>query len=280
MRLRKRTLKLGIAFAAVFTAVLLFAERGRLQDLAVELRKPAVPAEQPRATPSPTPKPAPPDATLLPTARPTSTSTPTPAAGAINLAVPFSSQAPRGDWSLPWQEACEEASSILVDLFWRGQDASVEQMERDIYAAVDWQTRTFGYYEHTTAAETARMLREHFGYRRVEVVDDAGIADIAAAVRAGRPVIVPLAGRLLGNPYYTQPGPVYHMLVVKGIAENGDIITNDVGTRHGRNLTYSPGVFLNAMHDVPEGGSAWPPGVDPAQYILTGARRIIVVYPN
>ena len=88
---------------------------------------------------------------------------------------------------------------------------------------------------------------------------------------AGRPVIVPLAGRLLGNPYYTQPGPVYHMLVVKGIAENGDIITNDVGTRHGRNLTYAPDVFLNAMHDVPSGGDEWPAGVDPG--IRLGATR-------
>jgi hypothetical protein len=276
--------RLAITLCIVLVAALAFFGRGRVNDWIIEIRKPAVPAEQPRPTdaaaPSPTPRPLPPGQAPTPSTSRTPAPTPTPTTGAINLAVPFSAQAPRGDWSLPWQEACEEASSILVDLYWRGSDTSVEQMERDIYAAVDWQKRTFGYYEHTTAAQTARMLREHVGYRRVEVIENADIADIAREVRAGRPVIVPLAGRLLGNPYYTSPGPVYHMLVVKGIAENGDVITNDVGTKHGRNLTYSPGVFLNAMHDAPEGGATYPPGVDPAQYILTGARRIVVVYPN
>jgi hypothetical protein len=34
------------------------------------------------------------------------------------------------------------------------------------------------------------------------------------------------------------------------------------------------------MHDAPQGGSNWGTGVDPATYILTGRRAIIVVYPN
>jgi len=265
--------KIGLAavFLLVFASALVLLERGRVRDWLVERGKPPVPSEQPAPTPSPT---------LA--VRPTSTPkpSPSPAPDAINLAVPFFAQAPRGDWSLPWQEACEEASAILVDAFWTHQELSVAEMEDRILRLVEWQKQQFGYYEHTTAAETARILRELMGYRKVEVVEQAGIADIRAHVLAGRPVIVPLAGRLLGNRFYTAPGPVYHMLVVKGIAENGDIITNDVGTRHGRNLTYAPDVFLNAMHDVPEGGSAWPAGTDPAHYITTGPRRIVVVHPN
>jgi hypothetical protein len=274
--------KFAIIFAVIVVAIFAFLERGRVNDWLVERQKPAVPNEQPRLTPtpSPTPTPTPPGQTATPTPSRAPTPTPSPVTGAINLAVPFYSQAPRGDWSLPWQEACEEASAVLVDAYWNDDPLSVEEMEARILALVDWQQRTFGYYEHTTAAETARMIKEVFGYKRVDVIQSADIADIAEQVRAGRPVIVPLAGRLLGNKFYTQPGPVYHMLVVKGIAENGDIITNDVGTRHGRNLTYAPNVFLNAMHDVPEGGATWPSGVDPAEYIKTGARRIIVVYPN
>jgi hypothetical protein len=153
-------------------------------------------------------------------------------------------------------------------------------METRILQLVDWSTRTLGYYQHTTAAETARYLREALGYRRVEVEYEVGVDRIAHHVRAGRPVIVPLAGRELGNPYYTQPGPVYHMLVVKGIAENGDVITNDVGTRHGRNLTYAPDVFEAAMHEVPLGGDSWPPNTDPVAFVRSGRKAIIVVYPN
>ena len=43
---------------------------------------------------------------------------------------------------------------------------------------------------------------------------------------------------------------------------------------------YDPAVFLAAMHDVPTSGATWPEGVDPAEYIQTGKRAIVVVYPN
>jgi hypothetical protein len=267
----KKSLIVGI----LVLVTIAYWQRGAIQDLAIEWSKPAVPSEEPRPTVTAT-TPVSPGQSSSP--RPSAT--PRPTTGAINLAVPFWSQAPRGDWSLPWQEACEEASAILVDLFWKNGNYSLEQMEAAIRVAVDWQMKKFGYYEHTTAAETALMIKELYGYKKVEVEYGVDTDDIAAHVRAGRPVIVPLAGRLLNNQFYTSPGPVYHMLVVKGIAQNGDIITNDVGTRHGKNLTYSPSVFLNAMHDVPEGGSAWPAGVDPAVYIQAGRRAIIVVYPN
>jgi hypothetical protein len=204
---------------------------------------------------------------------------PTPAAGGVNLAVPFRSQAPRGDWSLPWQEACEEASAVLVDAFWRGDDLSVEEMEARINSVIAWEQSNFGFYKHTTAAQTAGILKELYGYDRVDVEYGVGVDRIAQHVREGRPVIVPLAGRELGNPYYTAPGPVYHMLVVKGITEAGDVITNDVGTRHGRNLTYAPDIFEAAMHDVPTGGDDWPNGVDPVSYLNSGRSAIIVVYP-
>ncbi len=252
------------AVLIVLIAVGAVVFRGQIRDSYVEWSKPAVPSE----LPPPTPKAS------------EGKATPTPTTGAVNLGVQFFSQAPRGDWSLPWQEACEEASAILVGAYWTGEELTTDTMEQHILAAVQWQKDRFGYYEHTTARQTADMIKALYGFKDVRVEYDIGIERIAEHIRAGRPVIVPLAGRLLGNPYYTQPGPAYHMLVVKGITADGSVITNDVGTRHGRNLIYAPDVFLNAMHDAPEGGSSWGEGVDPAAYILTGKRAIIVVYPN
>jgi hypothetical protein len=242
--------------------------RGIIRTTVVEYRKTPVPSEQPRPTPTPSVA-----------GSETPTPTPRPESG-VNLAVPFYAQAPDGDWSLPWQEACEEASAILVDAFWQDDPLSVDEMKARILALVMWQTERFGYYEHTTAADTAIVLKEVMGYERVDVQYDADVDDIIAHVRAGRPVIVPLAGRLLGNPHYTAPGPVYHMLVVKGVTDDGKLITNDVGTRHGKNYVYDPAVFQNAMHDVPQSGATWPEGVDPAEYIKTGRPAIIVAYPN
>ncbi len=241
--------------------------RGQLRYWYIELLKSPVPSEQPRPLPG--------------TNTPSPTATPTPITGAVNLAVPFQAQAPRGDWSEPWQNACEEASAILVDAYWKNEQLSVDDMEQRILQLVAWESTHFGYYQETTAEQTATMLRSVYGYRKVVVIHGATLADVVANVRAGRPVIVPLAGRLLDNPYYTAPGPVYHMLVVKGITEDGSIITNDVGTRHGRNYVYSPAVFAAAMHDLPQGGATFPTNVlNPEAWIETGHPAIVVVYPN
>ncbi|MEK9208861.1 MAG: C39 family peptidase [Patescibacteria group bacterium] len=262
--------RLGVSIL-ILIAVCAVVFRGQIRDSYIEWSKPAVPSEQPRPTPI---------ASRVGTPIPMPTPTVTPVNGVINLGVQFFSQAPRGDWSLPWQEACEEASAILVGAYLTGEQLTTDTMEQRIVAAVQWQKDRYGYYEHTTARQTADMIKALYGFKDVRVEYNIGIERIAEHVRAGRPVIVPLAGRLLGNPYYTQPGPAYHMLVVKGVTADGSIITNDVGTRHGRNLIYAPDVFLNAMHDVPEGGASWGEGVDPAVYIKTGKRAIIVVYPN
>lgn len=264
IRMAKRLLTISL----IVVAFGFIAFRGIVRDAYIEWTKPAVPSEEP--SPSPT----------VSGGAATPTSSFAPVAGAVNLAVQFFTQAPASDWSQPWQDACEEASVILVGSYWSNETLTADSMAQRILQAVAWENEHFGYYQETTAAQTAEMLRALYGYERVDVLYDVGIADILKNVRAGRPVIVPLAGQMLGNPYYKPPGPVYHMLVVKGVADNGDIITNDVGTRHGKNLTYSPSVFLNAMHDAPQGGAAFPANVDPVQYIKTGRRAIIVVYPN
>lgn len=214
------------------------------------------------------------------------TPTPSPSAGAtqnnapkeINLAVPFSAQAPFGDWGLPYQEACEETSAILVNKFFKGENLTPEKAKEEIDRLVAWQKREFGYYMHTTAEETAKILREFFGYKKVVVETNVTRESISAHLYAGRPVILPLAGRMLGNPYYRQPGPVYHMLVVKGITADGRFITNDVGTKRGQNYIYSASVLLNAVHDAPTGGDGWDVG-NPEQYVLSGRKAMIVVYP-
>ncbi len=226
-------------------------------------------------TPWPTPKTTNSEGSPMPVPSPT----PTPPFGGINLAVPFSSQAPYGDWSLPYEEACEETSSLLVDRFYRGESVTPEVANSEILKMVAWENKKFGYYEDTTAEETATMIREYFVYKKVEVKYDIGIDDIKKELAAGRPVILPLAGRLLYNPYYRQPGPVYHMLVVKGITKDGNFITNDVGTRRGYNYVYDANVLYNAIHDAPGGGNRG--GGDALEkYVLKGRKAMIVVYPN
>lgn len=166
----------------------------------------------------------------------------------INLAVPFTSQAPFGNWDLPYKESCEEASALMLDYFYRNLSLNPAIANQEILKLVDWQKIKFGAYEDTDAAQTAQMLREYFGYKNVRVSYDISIEDIKKELALGRPVIVPAAGQLLPNPFFRQPGPLYHMLVIKGY-KNGKFITNDPGTRRGADFIYSYEGLYNAIHD-------------------------------
>lgn len=166
----------------------------------------------------------------------------------INLAVPFTSQAPFTNWDLPYKESCEEASVLMLDYFYRGASLNSALANQEILKLVDWQKIKFGAYEDTDAAQTAQILREYFGYKNVRVSYDISIEDIKKELALGRPVIVPAAGQLLPNPFFRQPGPLYHMLVIKGY-KDGKFITNDPGTRRGADFIYSYEGLYNAIHD-------------------------------
>ncbi len=168
----------------------------------------------------------------------------------VNLAVPFASQAPHQNWDLPYQEFCEEASILMAASYVKGKNISgADDADAKMLAIKDFQEERFGYYKDTTAEETATVLREFYGIPDVEVVYNPTDQQIKSAVAKGKVVLVPAAGRELGNPNFRQPGPLYHMLVIKGYTTGGDFITNDPGTRKGADYVYRPDVVLNAIHD-------------------------------
>ena len=168
----------------------------------------------------------------------------------INLAVPFTSQAPHKNWDTPYKEFCEEASALMAASFIKGADIpNADFANIELLKIKAFEERRFGYYEDTTAIETAIILREYFSVPRVDVRYDPDAADIKKALAEGKAVIVPAAGRELPNPYFRRPGPLYHMLVIKGYTKDGRFITNDPGTRRGADFLYDPDALLGAVHD-------------------------------
>ena len=177
----------------------------------------------------------------------------------VNLSVPFSSQAPKADWSLPFQEACEETSLLMVNAWMVGTPAGLldsDVVEGLILDLVAWQEERFGYYEDTDAEETATIAREYYGYANTEVLPVSSIEDVKRKVAEGYAVILPASGKDLHNPYFSGDGPLYHMLVVKGYTEDGRIITNDPGTRRGADFLYDPDTLFSAIGDWNDGNPA------------------------
>ncbi|MEK7188968.1 MAG: C39 family peptidase [Patescibacteria group bacterium] len=168
---------------------------------------------------------------------------------AYNLEVPFQSQAPHANWELPYQEACEEASLIMAGRFFSGESLSAEEMDSEIKKLVAWEQDTFGYYEDTTAGEVVRMAADYFNLNAT-LDYDTSVENIQRHIVSGKLVVVPAAGRILQNPYFSGEGPLYHMLVIRGYTPT-HFITNDPGTRRGEEFIYTHDALINAIHDWP-----------------------------
>ncbi|MFC1598062.1 C39 family peptidase [Patescibacteria group bacterium] len=179
------------------------------------------------------------------------------------LDIPFTPQAPHAEWEMPYQEACEEAAIMMAARYLQGRVIEDEDdADRAILQLVDY-GESIGYPIDTTAAETADTLTRFYDLE-TEVIYSFSWDDVKSEVAQGHPVILPAAGRLLENPNYTEPGPLYHMLVVKGFSPE-HVITNDPGTKNGLDYKYEYDLLFNAVHD-------WNGGD-----VENGAKAMIVV---
>ena len=173
--------------------------------------------------------------------------------------VPFTPQAPLAEWSdLRQEDGCEEASVLMAMKWAKGESLTPAEAKSEIIAMADWEEKEYGSYVDTSAEDTLKRLIEgYFGYNNARVVENIGIGDIIAALRAGEVVLAPANGRALGNPNFTAPGPERHMLLIRGYDPATDeFITNDPGTRRGEEYRYKSAVLYAAILDYPTGDHA------------------------
>lgn len=168
----------------------------------------------------------------------------------MNLDVPFTSQAPSQNWDMPFQEACEEASAIMVDAYYKGRSGVLpaDEMEKEIRDLVAYEQKTLGHYEDTSATEMVTWIKGYFGYEDVRMLPVRNAEDIQRAVANGYPVLLMADGKKLQNPNFRNGGPPYHVVVVKGYSK-GKFITNDPGTRKGKDYLYTFERLMDAAHD-------------------------------
>ena len=173
--------------------------------------------------------------------------------GKISIKVPFTSQAPFGVWDARHEEACEEASLIMLHAYLHNISLNPNSAEKEIQAMIDFEIKNYGDYKDTTAEQSIRLYNEFYAPesgKKLQAIYDFDASAIKEELAKGSPVIVPAAGRELGNPNFTPPGPVYHNLVLVGYSGN-QIITNDPGTRKGEGYRYNIDVLFKAIHDFP-----------------------------
>lgn len=163
------------------------------------------------------------------------------------IAVPFTSQAPYGIWDALHEEMCEEGTIVMAHAWVSGITMTPAFAEQEIQKLAKWGTDNFGTYIDTSASQTAQMAKTVYGLK-TRIISKPSVQDIKDEIDAGNIVIMGMTGRTLGNPNYTPPGPIYHMLLIKGYDTTG-FITNDDGTRNGNNYHYTYDTLMASAHD-------------------------------
>ena len=161
------------------------------------------------------------------------------------LQVPYTVQAPRGNWKV-FENACEEDAVLMYHDYLEGDhraDIPADEADPALRAMQKWQVDNWGAEKDLTLDRTGQFAKAYYGYSYQ--VLPATIENIRAQVSAGRPVIIPVMTHSLQNPHYG-PQTVYHEVLIKGYKDDG-VVTNDGGVQEGKNWFYSWSVMFGAI---------------------------------
>jgi len=85
---------------------------------------------------------------------------------------------------------------------------------------------------------------------KAHIVDNPSLTIIKDELAANHPVIAPVYAPILDNPKYTGPRSDYHVIVITGYDDtSSEFITNDPGTKDGKNYRYTYKALMAALHD-------------------------------
>jgi hypothetical protein len=173
----------------------------------------------------------------------------------VLLDVPFIPQAPTAKWSDPrQQDGCEEASILMAHLWLTGKKMTLQQAEQEIIAVSDWQQQKYGQFVDRSMTDTGKMFEDYYKHSNYEIKRNITKDDIRKELAQGNLVIVPTNGQILDNPNYTAPGPLTHMLPIIGYDDKkGEFITNDPGTRNGKQFRFGYDHMIDSIYDYETG---------------------------
>ena len=173
----------------------------------------------------------------------------------ISWPVAFTSQAPTGRWQESvFQDGCEEATMLMAINWARdgNQPLSPQKVEQVLRELADYEKRDYDI--DLSLADVAAVIRDYFQYRQLKLIDNPSLNELVQGLQAGAVIIAPTNGRLLKNPFFTPPGPLYHMVLIVGYdPQTREFIVNDPGTRRGDHYRYPEEVLMSAIRDYPTG---------------------------
>lgn len=170
----------------------------------------------------------------------------------VILQVPFTTQAPLGNWA-QHQESCEAATLTMLTSYWR-HDSSVviepHAADRMINQIDAWKSQP-----DLNDQMMGELAEQRWGFTHQTVPNDPKV--IAAQLAAGRPLIAEVRTHGLGNSHYPgyathfeqQGWSVPHFVLVIGYDSTG-VFLNDAGISWGRGYHITYAQLAHAIDDL------------------------------
>src|SRR2546426_2773503 len=173
---------------------------------------------------------------------------------AVSLPVPFTPQAPLGNWAAR-QHTCEEASLTMVDRYLHG-DHSGSLIDAHTADAAINQITTWKPAQDLTPLQVGQVAQKYMGWAYKILPSDR--LNMKQQLALGRPLIVGVRTHGLVNPNY--PGyrdhyeqaaySVSHYLVVIGYDQSDTYILNDPGLTRGKGYHITYDQLMHAIDDL------------------------------
>ena len=173
------------------------------------------------------------------------------------ISVPFTPQAPLGQWKdVRQQDGCEEAV-VAMAMAWIGGEKNItrDNWRLRILILSNFENKKYGEYRDVALQDIISWLfKDYFNYQKVEIKTVNNASDILDELEKGNIVLTPMNGRALKNPNFTGLGPERHMILIKGYDyQTKEFITNDPGTRNGENYRYPEKIVWGAIRNYQTG---------------------------
>jgi len=173
----------------------------------------------------------------------------------VKLRVPFTAQAPTGNWEdIKQGNGCEEASILMAFSWTINQEINKKLAVDEISKMSDFSLKLLGHFHDISNEDTIKLFREYFKFENLFLEKEVNIENIKKTLSEGKILIAAVNGDLLANPYYQIPKPANHKLVIIGYDEKKqEFITHDPGTSRGENFRYDYHKLMEAITDYPTG---------------------------
>jgi len=183
----------------------------------------------------------------------------------------FVQQAPEKNWDEPWQDACEEASLLTVDYFYKNINSVTTEENRDAILKMIEFENTQNFTNDMTISQMVVVAQQYLNYQ-TKTIDNPTIEEIKKFISQDIPVIVTANGKILyeENKHFNSGGPYYHSLVILGFDDSKQQFTvHDVGTRSGAYFKYSYNLLMESIHDFPDSNKK--------EDINNGEKRVLIL---